>query len=1032
MKKCCSFIVFLLIAIANSYSQNYIPHYNDFSSSISYSSPNVAAFQKYGDIPVDITTGSQQISIPFTTLKLGSFFWPLSISYHSNGVKVADMASDVGLGWALNAYGVISEKTVGLSDIQSPNIIDSMNRYLNMNTDPGPTTGCYFYNDYEGETGLTIASAGTNGASDVFYFNDPLHAIKFFLKYNDSGYAMPANPMKIKFNRNSYNLNAQSFTALDENGNTYNFTINGFTSTTTLCTNASTKFTPTGFTYYLTSIITNQGQRIDFSYSDAAYGYPEPKDEVQYVPSYQTGCTVCSTHRPLDYTCTSNAGSHEKRLDTIKCSTGEFVLFKYSSRTDLANGYKLDSVINGYNLTGSNVTVKKWALIYDYFNAGNSDTTFLRLQLTKVRKLSADTLYSENYSFDYDPTALPGRLSFAVDSFGFYNGQNANTTFITTAANRTPNASYVSAGSLKKITYPTGGYTLFEYGLNPVVGGNQVQRVKDYDNLGNVSNDKRYEYKSSIAATVQFYDFFSSWATNNNPSQGTSGCGGATYSVCNGAGTYLYGYECAYYRYRSSPARQRAYDSYAALAKYDTVFEYFGNTGENGYKKYELAYPDNFNLSYTGIGNKVVKTYTYRFNASTSDYSLVNTKSDNYSIIDNITTDPRVNYTLSAFIEQTREQVNTTCNSFQGMCVPALFLQTNMTLYSTPVYKNSTVNIDYTYSGGSVDSITTSENFYYASQKQYNPIKISSVNSKGEEYDVHKIYAVDIVNAGAHDAAYDSLIRANRLGEEIIDSVVKVTGIAIARGRTNYAQWANGLTLTANFQNAFKGNALETQTTINAYDSKGNIVQYTGKDNIVNTTLYGYNYNFPIAKIKGADYNTVMSQLTALGATNDIRYAALQTITNDSTLRATLVGLRGVTNSLASVYTYAPFVGTSSETDPGGKTTYYEYDSFNRLSIVRDNDKNIIKKFCYNYAGQIENCDPVVTPTCSCPVGPLHNMYKCIGGICEAGIRVNTSSTQLGHGRWDCTYHYEWSDGSWSIDYTDQTTGDCTQEVGGV
>jgi YD repeat-containing protein len=57
-----------------------------------------------------------------------------------------------------------------------------------------------------------------------------------------------------------------------------------------------------------------------------------------------------------------------------------------------------------------------------------------------------------------------------------------------------------------------------------------------------------------------------------------------------------------------------------------------------------------------------------------------------------------------------------------------------------------------------------------------------------------------------------------------------------------------------------------------------------------------------------------------------------------------------------TTYTYDPVVGITSTTDAKNMTTYYEYDSFQRLMHIRDKDRNIIKSFCYNYAGQTTGC----------------------------------------------------------------------------
>ena len=42
---------------------------------------------------------------------------------------------------------------------------------------------------------------------------------------------------------------------------------------------------------------------------------------------------------------------------------------------------------------------------------------------------------------------------------------------------------------------------------------------------------------------------------------------------------------------------------------------------------------------------------------------------------------------------------------------------------------------------------------------------------------------------------------------------------------------------------------------------------------------------------------------------------------------------------------------------------------------------------------------------------------RCVNGICETGVLVVTNQTFF-HGTYTCTYHYEWSDGYWSGNYT--------------
>lgn len=53
-----------------------------------------------------------------------------------------------------------------------------------------------------------------------------------------------------------------------------------------------------------------------------------------------------------------------------------------------------------------------------------------------------------------------------------------------------------------------------------------------------------------------------------------------------------------------------------------------------------------------------------------------------------------------------------------------------------------------------------------------------------------------------------------------------------------------------------------------------------------------------------------------------------------------------------TTYTYRPLVGPTSETDPSGKSLYYDYDRYNRLSVTRDSGNLILEEKTYHYPGQ--------------------------------------------------------------------------------
>lgn len=130
-----------------------------------------------------------------------------------------------------------------------------------------------------------------------------------------------------------------------------------------------------------------------------------------------------------------------------------------------------------------------------------NDNEDKRLKLTGVQEKSCDAAVAvPAYTFQYyedatTATFLPNRLSGATDHWGFYNAASTNTIsglnipatrlqfqnatgeqidIVKGNANRESSEEPMKLGTLKKISYPTGGSTAFEYEANTYYGSRQI------------------------------------------------------------------------------------------------------------------------------------------------------------------------------------------------------------------------------------------------------------------------------------------------------------------------------------------------------------------------------------------------------------------------------------------------------------------------------------------------------------------------------------------------------------------------------
>jgi YD repeat-containing protein len=127
----------------------------------------------------------------------------------------------------------------------------------------------------------------------------------------------------------------------------------------------------------------------------------------------------------------------------------------------------------------------------------------------------------------------------------------------------------------------------------------------------------------------------------------------------------------------------------------------------------------------------------------------------------------------------------------------------------------------------------------------------------------------------------------------------------------------------------------------NQYDAKGNLIEQQKTNDLKESYLWGYGGLYPVAKITGAPYDTAKKYITP---------GILDNPTDDTQLRTELANLRTkLPYALVTTYTYSLLLGITSETDPSGKTIFYEYDGQGRLRLIKDQNGKILKQYDYQY-----------------------------------------------------------------------------------
>jgi len=165
------------------------------------------------------------------------------------------------------------------------------------------------------------------------------------------------------------------------------------------------------------------------------------------------------------------------------------------------------------------------------------------------------------------------------------------------------------------------------------------------------------------------------------------------------------------------------------------------------------------------------------------------------------------------------------------------------------------------------------------------------------------------------------------------------------------------LPLSFNSYDVLNTNISSADVTYNAYDNKGNILQYTTKEGTPVSIVWGYNQTQPIIKVEGIQYSQLLNYISGIVAYSDSD--ALDP-TQEPGLIQEYERFRKdplVADKLVTTYTYDPLIGVTNITPPSGIREIYVYDAANRLKEVKIREKDTagnyayktVKEFKYNY-----------------------------------------------------------------------------------
>jgi hypothetical protein len=597
-----------------------------------------------------------------------------------------------------------------------------------------------------------------------------------------------------------------------------------------------------------------------------------------------------------------------------------------------------------------------------YFDYTNDENKRLYLKMVKENGKNP-------YEFEYyNEGQLPDYLEekWLIDHWGYYNNKQSPITDlnfdyrnndIKYHNSREPDQTYSKYGSLKKVTYPTRGYTIYDYENNrytkmvnrsvtsgtsfpllshneKIAGGLRIKTIKNYSNSNELSNLKEFSYEEGILPFLPIY-----LIPDNSY---------ASFSGTRKTGSIF-----------SSSTIVPLQDYGNIPVQYSKVTELIKDTQNNSNGKVEYQYTNYDSYSDVPFSSTFSPNLSNVFPSTINDKARGNLLSKKVFNKSNSIVEEEINvYSKNArvFSKVYAIKNNYYWSQSQGRFSQGAFYTItlnpyNLTKKETKKYSNGTVlteskNYEYDHMNYLKRTLTTNSNseteikkFSYVNDLKVNHLHNDFIRNLGVS---RMIQSSDWKN-NKYTSGHLETFKKDQHNNIVLDKFFQYEKTS---SKTN-----NGSLLypTLNSQNvSIHDIKFKDKVTYNLFDSKGNLIQYTIKNAKSVFQLWGYNGENIVATIEGdITKNQVKTALTQVNSS----YNSLEVDfgNNEQTLITVFNGLRQkLPKANITSYTYKHGIGISTITDANGMTSYYEYEA-NKLKQVLDKDKKILKKYEYNY-----------------------------------------------------------------------------------